>query len=252
MTKLAAAGVSVAFGAPIGGVLFSLEEVSYYFPYKTMWRSFFCAMIAAISLRLINPFRTGKLVLFQVEYKRDWHLFELPFFVVLGVLGGLYGAFFIKSNLRYSSLRKNSWLKDFPIMEVLCVSLLSGILNFPFKFLRTNTSELVANLFRECAEVDVDFHGLCNYNQTFTTLVSLLWAAVAKIFLTILTFGIKVPAGIFVPSMAIGACVGRMMGILIEKWHEYAPNLFIFSECFGTQQCVTPGTYAVIGNLFFN
>jgi chloride channel 3/4/5 len=28
----------VAFGAPIGGVLFSLEEVSYYFPPKVMWR----------------------------------------------------------------------------------------------------------------------------------------------------------------------------------------------------------------------
>jgi chloride channel 3/4/5 len=39
LSASAAAGVSVAFGAPIGGVLFSLEEVSYYFPYKTLWRS---------------------------------------------------------------------------------------------------------------------------------------------------------------------------------------------------------------------
>lgn len=44
LSAASAAGVSVAFGAPIGGVLFSLEEVSYYFPYKTLWRSFFCAM----------------------------------------------------------------------------------------------------------------------------------------------------------------------------------------------------------------
>jgi chloride channel 3/4/5 len=64
--------VSVAFGAPVGGVLFSLEEVSYYFPYKTMWRSFFCAMVAAIALKVMDPFRNNKLVrvhIFHVSMK---------------------------------------------------------------------------------------------------------------------------------------------------------------------------------------
>ena len=53
----------VAFGAPIGGVLFSLEEVSYYFPPKVMWRSFWCATVAAITLKSLDPFGNGSIVM---------------------------------------------------------------------------------------------------------------------------------------------------------------------------------------------
>ena len=60
-----------------------------------MWRSFIAAMIGALSLQLVNPFRSGKLVLFQVSYHRNWNTFELPFFVFIGVMGGIYGTFFI-------------------------------------------------------------------------------------------------------------------------------------------------------------
>ena len=89
LSAACAAGVAVAFGAPIGGVLFSLEEVSYFFPAKVMWRrcvtlneaqglrieqslthSFFCAMVAAVTLKFLDPFGSGKLVLFQVTYDR--------------------------------------------------------------------------------------------------------------------------------------------------------------------------------------
>lgn len=50
LSASAAAGVAVAFGSPIGGVLFSLEEMSNYFPLKTMWRSYFCALVATSAL----------------------------------------------------------------------------------------------------------------------------------------------------------------------------------------------------------
>jgi chloride channel 3/4/5 len=52
LSASSAAGVAVAFGSPIGGVLFSLEEVSYYFPSKTLWRSFFCALVATATIRV--------------------------------------------------------------------------------------------------------------------------------------------------------------------------------------------------------
>ena len=135
------------------------------------------AMVAAISLSLINPFRTGKLVLFQVTFNRDWYAFELPVFVLLGVLGGLYGAFFIKLNLRLAAFRRNSFVKQFPIYETVAVALATTLLSYPFEFLRSNTGDLVANLFRECSEVEQDFHGLCRDDMFTSVILSLLFTA---------------------------------------------------------------------------
>jgi chloride channel 3/4/5 len=53
LSASAASGVAVAFGAPIGGVLFSSEEVSYYFPPKTLFRTFFCCIVSPPSLNAL-------------------------------------------------------------------------------------------------------------------------------------------------------------------------------------------------------
>ena len=120
----AAAGVSVAFGAPIGGVLFSLEEVSYYFPHKTMWRAFFCASVAAVTLQLMDPFHNGKLIIFQVAYTHTYMLFEFIPFIFIAVLSGVLGAFFIRMNLHICRFRRANiaaWsiteaISEFPVV----------------------------------------------------------------------------------------------------------------------------------------
>lgn len=76
-----------------------------------MFRSFFCAMVAAATLRAIDPFGTGKIVLFQVTYDKDWHFREIPFFLLIGVFGGLYGAYFTKLNMLWSkNVRAKTWM----------------------------------------------------------------------------------------------------------------------------------------------
>ena len=52
-----------------------------------MWQSFVCAMTAAVVLQAADPFRSGKLVLYQVTYSTGWHAFELIPFALLGIIG---------------------------------------------------------------------------------------------------------------------------------------------------------------------
>lgn len=248
LSAAAAAGISVAFGSPIGGVLFSLEQVSYFFPDKSMWQSFVCAMVASVTLQAFNPFRTGKLVLYQVTYHSGWHDFELLPFALLGVLGGVYGGLFIKMNMKIAEWRKNGrWIKR-PTVEVVVVTLVTALINFPIKFMRAQASELVYILFAECADLNEDTLGMCKAGKANTGVVTLLLvSALLGIILASFTFGLQIPAGIILPSMAIGALYGRAVGLIVQVMQSAWPQLFIFSSCEPDIACVTPGTYAIIG-----
>ncbi|KAI9791122.1 MAG: hypothetical protein M1816_004353 [Peltula sp. TS41687] len=248
LSAAAAAGISVAFGSPIGGVLFSLEQLSYYFPDRTMWQSFVCAMLAAVTLQAINPFRTGKLVLYQVTYTRGWHDFEIVPYALLGVLGGLYGGSFIRLNMRIAQWRKAGRLMRGPVIEVIIVALVTAMINYPNVFMRAQSSELVYSLFAECSKVPDDQFGLCKTGTgILATIILLLLAASLGFGLASVTFGLQIPAGIILPSMAIGALYGRALGIAVEAFQHAYPHLIIFSSCEADVPCVTPGTYAIIG-----
>ncbi|KAM9600468.1 H(+)/Cl(-) exchange transporter 5 isoform X2 [Haliaeetus albicilla] len=264
LSAAAAAGVSVAFGAPIGGVLFSLEEVSYYFPLKTLWRSFFAALVAAFTLRSINPFGNSRLVLFYVEFHMPWHLLELVPFILLGIFGGLWGAFFIRSNIAWCRRRKTTKLGKYPVLEVFVVTAITAILAFPNEYTRMSTSELISELFNDCGILDSS--KLCEYvndfNSTkgddlpdraagpgvYTAMWQLALALIMKVFITIFTFGMKVPSGLFIPSMAVGAIAGRLLGVAMEQLAYYHHDWAIFSGwCSQGADCITPGLYAMVG-----
>lgn len=245
LSACAAAGVAVAFGSPIGGVLFSLEEMSSYFPLKTMWRSYFCALVATAVLSAMNPFRTGQLVMFQVHYDRSWHFFEILFFILLGIFGGLYGAFVMKWNLRVQAFRKK-YLTNYAILEATLLAAATAIVCYPNSFLRIEMTESMEILFLECEGAE-DYQGLCDKDHRFRNVVSLLLATIIRIFFVIISYGCKVPAGIFVPSMAIGASFGRSVGIIVQALHEANPQSPFFAACLPDVPCITPGTYAFLG-----
>ncbi|ELV12330.1 H(+)/Cl(-) exchange transporter 4 [Tupaia chinensis] len=265
LSAAAAAGVSVAFGAPIGGVLFSLEEVSYYFPLKTLWRSFFAALVAAFTLRSINPFGNSRLVLFYVEYHTPWYMAELFPFILLGVFGGLWGTLFIRCNIAWCRRRKTTRLGKYPVLEVIVVTAITAIVAYPNPYTRQSTSELISELFNDCGALESS--QLCDYindpNMTrpvddipdrpagvgvYTAMWQLALALIFKIVITIFTFGMKIPSGLFIPSMAVGAMAGRMVGIGVEQLAYHHHDWIIFRNwCRPGADCVTPGLYAMVG-----
>jgi chloride channel 3/4/5 len=90
---------------------------------------------------------------------------------------------------------------------------------------------------------------------------SIAVALVVKGVLTIVTFGIKVPAGIFIPTLGgmfdvsmsfpdlillVGACFGRIIGIAVHRLYLYHPSSALFASCESGQECVVPGLYAMV------
>ena len=215
LSAACAAGVSVAFGAPIGGVLFSLEEVSYYFPLKTLWRSFYCALVAAVTLRLLDPFGTGRLVKFQVTSESRWNPVELVPFALLGSLGGLYGALFIRLARKMSLLTKQSSALGYKIGRVVLVAIVTALLSYFSSQTQKNTVDLIADLYTVCPSGQT-----CNLLD-WERAQGFLWALAVKIVCMILAFGIHVPGGIFVPSMAVGALSGHLMASLVALVQPY-------------------------------
>ena len=213
-----------------------------------MWQSFVCAMVAAVTLKGFNPFRTEKLVLYQVTYSSGWHDFEIVPFAILGIVGGMYGGLFIRLNMKIAKWRRDSRWVASPVYEVLVVTLCTALINFPNKFMRAQSSELVYMLFAECIAVTDDQFGICKTGTASAGVIALLLEAAALGFLLAsVTFGLQIPAGIILPSMAIGALYGRALGIVVEIWQGNHPNTLIFRGCEPDIPCITPGTYAIIG-----
>lgn len=213
-----------------------------------MWQSFVCAMVAAVTLQLINPFRTEQLVLYQVSYSTGYHGFELVPFAALGILGGIYGGLFIKLNMKVAKWRRSTRVARYPVLEVFFVATVTAVINFPNKFMRARPAKLVHILFAECDPNKFDAWGICRLDGQYTsTIIQLLSASALGFLFASATFGMKIPSGIILPSMAVGALYGRVIGTVVQTIQQGNPGSIFFANCEPDRECVTPGTYAIVG-----
>ncbi|KAL8997538.1 MAG: hypothetical protein Q9169_003233 [Polycauliona sp. 2 TL-2023] len=227
------AGLSVAFGAPIGGVLFSYEEISTYFPRKVLWRAFLCSLFAAMVLKALNPTGTGKLVLFETNYGVSYSAVHYLVFVLLGIVGGLFGGVFCKANFWWSkTFRKYAIISRYPVFEVFLVVLATGLLQYPNPMTREPGDVIIKNLLVDCRRKSEAWVCQQEAKGDNTKYIGwLVYGTLVKLVLTIITFGCKVPSGIIIPALDAGAFFGRLVGQWITT--------------------ISPGIFAMVGAAAF-
>lgn len=110
----AAAGISAAFRAPIGGILFTLEEGASFWSTSLTFRAFICAVITQLTISLLfaqqSTDSAGMFAFGQfdtlVDGRANFYVYELPLFFAIGAMGGILGAGFNHINKLVSIYRK--------------------------------------------------------------------------------------------------------------------------------------------------
>ena len=285
----ASVGVAAAFRAPVGGLLFALEEIATHWRPELTWRCFAANAACVVSLRAAMRWcaggtedgtrrcgdfdATGALFLFDISPETGGQeqvlLLELIPMAALAVVGGLLGAAFNAASEVLCTWRRDVVAEKGAMAQVAEASALAFATScvcfaVPLAFECSPCPRHLGDCPRSAAHPTGNFVGFgCaaagHYNDLATLLFNTPEAAIRNLFssqtageyttgslvtfmvlfftLSLATYGIALPSGLFVPSALCGATYGRLVGAaLVSRFPEG-----------GIQE----GTYALLGAAAF-
>ena len=194
-TALAGAGLAVAFNAPIGGTLFTLEEVTRSFRIRTVLATVFAAATAVGCARLV----LGDHPEFLLEPMSEPELVWLPLFVVFGVLTGGLGAVYNRLVLWF--LDHVTAVRTVPnVAKATLIGAVIGLVMFIYPQAVGGGEPLTQML-------------LGGKHFVLTVIVGYL---VLRFVLGPLSYSAPVVGGLFAPMLAVGALWGVLFVGLVD------------------------------------
>ncbi|KAF6142204.1 hypothetical protein GIB67_037122 [Kingdonia uniflora] len=261
----AAAGVAAAFRAPVGGVLFALEEAASWWRSALLWRTFFTTAVVAVVLRTLieycrggscGLFGQGGLIMFDLSSaETTYSTADLLAVLVLGIIGGMFGSLYnylVDKVLRtYSIINEKGAI--FKVILVIIISLLTSCCSYGLPWLGKCTP-CPPDLAEQCPTIgrsgnfksfqcppghyndlaslflntnDDAIRNLFSSNTENEFYYSSLFIFFTAIYiLGVITYGIAIPSGLFIPVILAGASYGRLFGTVVGSVSDLDPGLF--------------------------
>lgn len=256
-------GISLAFKAPIGGLLFSIENLKLGTKINYLaWNGFVCSSIATFIFVEIHPFKKISIIeSFSVDIANGWILFETLPYIFVGFVCGILSILFIKLHLKLIDLRNQYKSANFlpkliydiinnQYLEISILVIITHILTYPVGFSHLTLNDMLTSLFYDCTDNSEN-----NFNQAICKsshqLLDLSYYFLLIFVLSNYSYILDIPGGMLLPSLTIGGTIGRIIGELVQivqtKWGSS-----IFFECYKeNKKCVSPGSYAIVGAASF-
>ncbi|NWQ74799.1 CLCB protein, partial [Columbina picui] len=257
ITAGAGAGIASVFRAPIGGLLFTLEEVSSFWDIRLAWQTFFCCLMATFTTDLLSSslygfVYRGHFGFFEAEKRiLFWNLLDINVLafiptILLGILGGLLGALFVSLNIRINKLRmqffnsipKVSLRKASKLLETVLILILLMFYISPNLFLCVAAAALLVEngkrgityLFKRGTHEEFGYTSLCT-------------ALAFYFILSCWTAGSAVASGLVIPMLYTGALYGRIIGLILVSIFGVQTNEY--------GAWIDPGLFAAVGAASF-
>jgi len=250
-----AAGISAIFNSPIAGVIFAVEVL---LPEITI-SSFIPLLIASASSAVLSKFLySGQLFYLVTE---GWHLYAIPYYILLGLLCGLISLYMIKTTFfledRISKI-KQQYIRAISGGVVLCV------LIFFFPALFGEGYGTIIDLLNKNYAAVLNGSLLNIFNDSNLSLLFILAIIILlKVVATSFTLGSGGNGGIIAPSLFTGAITGLflaklmsyfgvvelnhanflvvgMAGILSGVLHAPLTGIFLIAEITGGYTLIVP------------
>ena len=234
----AAAAITTAFNAPLGGVLFAIELILA----ELKTKSFIPIVVAAVIATTVGRSLTGDVAAFDSipQYKLGSAV-EYPFYIILGIITGLTASIFIRS-LNFVDVEFEK-LKIIPIPLKTCLGgLFVGAIALSFPHILGNGFDVTSDLISLDSDDNNNIivgDNLTNEKNSDSIIDNLLIFIISimalKVIATSISIGSGGSGGIFTPSLFIGASIGAGMGLVLN-------DLGIITH---------PGAFALVGMAAF-
>ncbi|OWB66129.1 hypothetical protein B5S30_g1465 [[Candida] boidinii] len=162
LSSFVSVGIAIAFNAPIGGVLFGLEQIQSFFPIdKMMWNSFVCSMISITVVQTFHPFKQFLVNQpFFVGIEENWVFVELLPFILVALINGSLGTLFKRVNI-YCCKVRNSFnnnnnntssinAKNLKLVELFSLTVVTVALTYLFTISSLPLNEILTILYTDC------------------------------------------------------------------------------------------------------